>query len=218
MRLLAVDTALGACQAAVLDGDRVTALSEVMARGHQERLAPLAAEAMARAGLAFAALDRVAVTVGPGSFTGLRVGLAFAKGLGLALDVPVLGIGTLGALAWTPAPAGIVAAVVDAGRGRVHLQVWSDGAATGEPETLELAAAGARLAQAAPARLVGPGAPLVAQWTPHARIEALVAPDPVALARLAARLAPDAAPPSPLYLRAPDARTLAERRADAAAA
>lgn len=218
MRLLAVDTALGACQAAVLDGDRAIALGEVMARGHQERLAPLAAEAMARAGLAFAALDRIAVTVGPGSFTGLRVGLAFAKGLGLALELPVLGIGTLAALAWSPEPVGIVAAVVDAGRGRVHLQLWADGEATGGPQTLDVAEAGARLAQAAPARLVGPGAPLLAEWTPHARIDLQAAPDPLAVARLAVRLAPDAAPPSPLYLRAPDARTLAERRADAAAA
>jgi tRNA threonylcarbamoyladenosine biosynthesis protein TsaB len=64
-----------------------------MDRGHQERLAPLAQEVMARAGLAFADLDRIAVTLGPGSFTGLRVGLAFAKGLGLALDRPVIGLG-----------------------------------------------------------------------------------------------------------------------------
>ena len=73
-----------------------------MHRGHQERLAPLVAEAMAQAGAAFPDLDRIGVTVGPGSFTGLRVGLAFAKGLAIALGIPCVGVGVLDALAATP--------------------------------------------------------------------------------------------------------------------
>ncbi|MDP3173606.1 MAG: tRNA (adenosine(37)-N6)-threonylcarbamoyltransferase complex dimerization subunit type 1 TsaB, partial [Phenylobacterium sp.] len=86
--VLGLDTCLDACSVAVRDGARILAASsEAMARGHQERLAPLAAEVMAAAGLRFDQLGRVGVTVGPGSFTGLRVGLAFAKGLAAALDI-----------------------------------------------------------------------------------------------------------------------------------
>ena len=217
MRLLALDTALGACQAAVLDRDTVTAvLSEPMARGHQERLAPMAAEAMARAGLAFAELDGIAVTVGPGSFTGLRVGLAFAKGLAMALGAPLLGVGALEALAASSeAPWGGIgapsAAAIDAGRGRIYLQRFDGGAPQGEPEVLDILDAAARLAAAPPRRLVGPGAPLLAAHLPGVGVEALAAPDPAVLARLAATRRPEDAPARPLYLREPDARTLAER-------
>ena len=82
MTRLVVDTCLGACQVGLFDGGRMIAgASEAMERGHQERLAPMAAEVVARAGVAFAELSLVVVTIGPGSFTGLRVGLAFASGL-----------------------------------------------------------------------------------------------------------------------------------------
>ena len=92
MIVLALDTAQNACSVAVLDGDRVLAsATEPMQRGHQERLAPMVAEVMADAGVAFDQLDRIGVTAGPGSFTGLRVGLAFAKAMSLALDIPCIG-------------------------------------------------------------------------------------------------------------------------------
>lgn len=96
MITLAFDTCLTACTAAVLEDERVlVSRVEPMARGHQERLAPLVYEVMTEAELSFDRLDRIGVTIGPGSFTGLRVGLAFAKGLGAALDRPVIGIGVL---------------------------------------------------------------------------------------------------------------------------
>ena len=99
MRILSIDTCLAACSVAVLDGERVlAAISEPMVRGHQERLASMAREAMAHAGLRFGDLERIGVTVGPGSFTGLRVGLAFAKGLSSALARPAVGVGSLEAL------------------------------------------------------------------------------------------------------------------------
>src|SRR5678815_1575047 len=99
MIVLGLDTCLSSCSVAVRDGERVLASArEVMARGHQERLAPMAQAVMAEAGLSFDKLDRIAVTVGPGSFTGLRVGIAFAKGLALALDLPTVGVGSLEAL------------------------------------------------------------------------------------------------------------------------
>lgn len=204
MIVLAIDTALPACSVAIVDGERALArVSEPMTRGHQERLACMVQEAMTAAGIGFAALDRIGVTVGPGSFTGLRVGLAFAKGLALALDLPCVGIGSLQALAAGVAGEGRTAAAIDAKRGQIYLQVFDAGAPVGEPEALELADAAARMAGVR--RLVGSGAPLLAPFAADAEVVEAVAADPVALARLAAR-ARDLLPPQPIYLRAPDAR------------
>ena len=219
MIILALDTALDACSVAVLDGgDTLARRVEPMARGHQERLAPLVAEAMAEGGLAFDALERVAVTVGPGSFTGLRVGLAFAKALALALDIPCVGVGTLEALIASRPDASAAphaAAVLDARRGQVYLQAFAQGAALTAPANLPVEAARAELEAlgfAAHAMRVGSGAHLLAgDGTPPADQI-----DPVALARLAAaRPRPDGMP-APLYLRVPDAKTLAERLAERA--
>jgi tRNA threonylcarbamoyladenosine biosynthesis protein TsaB len=221
MIVLALDTALAACSAAVLrDGVVLAQRAEPMDRGHQERLAPLVAEVVAEAKLPFAAIDRLAVTVGPGSFTGLRVGIAFAKGLSLALDRPCAGIGTLGALAASGGP-GFVAAAIDARRGQVYLQAFADGVPVMAPDVLPEAEAAARLAElypGGPATLLGPGAALLEGVLPGARLDLRAFPDPVALARLATAGPAPAGPPRPLYLRAPDARTIAERQAAAAAA
>src|SRR5580658_4603040 len=99
--LLAVDTALGACSVALLEGDEVRAhIFEAMDRGHAERLAPMVDEAMTAANADFARLTRLAVTTGPGTFTGQRVGLAFMRGLRVALKKPLIGITTLEAMAF----------------------------------------------------------------------------------------------------------------------
>jgi tRNA threonylcarbamoyladenosine biosynthesis protein TsaB len=201
----------------VVDGDRTLSTRIApMERGHQEALAPLVAEAMAEAGIGFDRLERVAVTVGPGSFTGLRVGLAFAKGMALALDIPCVGVGTLEALA--AGGQGFTAAAIDARRDQLYLQCFDGAEPLSAPDNLPLAEAGARLAElwsGGPARLVGPGAPLLAAVAPGAAVEAGAWCDPAALARLAAARPAPAASPRPLYLRAPDARTIAERRAEA---
>ena len=219
MIVLALDTALSACSAAVLDGERVLAIrSEPMERGHQERLAPLVAEVMAEAGIGFERLDRVGVTIGPGSFTGLRVGLAFAKGLSLALDIPCSGVGTLAALAASAGASGLIAAVIDAKRGQVYFQAFRDGASLDKPAVLEIAEAASRLSSlgfGAGAVLTGSGAPLLAEAAPDARIDSRAALDPAALARLTAAAPVPASRPRPLYLRPPDARTIAERAAKA---
>jgi tRNA threonylcarbamoyladenosine biosynthesis protein TsaB len=196
LNLLALDTALGACQAAVLSGGRVLArMSEPMERGHQERLAPMVEETMRASGLSFSDLDRIAVVVGPGSFTGVRVGLAFAKGLSLALDIPCVGVGSLEALA-SDAP-GLVAAVIDAPRGQRYLQLFKSGAAVSEPEAIpaedEYAKTGGQ------ALRVGPAA------------DGPAFPDIVTVARLAAAAPEPDGRPAPIYLRPPDAKTLAER-------
>lgn len=220
MKGLVIDTALGLCTAAVFDGDRITAVrSEAMARGHQERLGGMARDVAAEAG-GFSGVDRIGVTVGPGSFTGLRVGLAFAQGLGTALGVPVVGLSALDALAAsTPpvlAPGTTVAALIDARRGQVYARFWKDGfwkdgAATGEAEALSLEAAAARLAALGGEEcvLVGSGAALLADAAPDvtagARLLPLDGPSPEALARLTQAADPAACPPRPLYLRAPDA-------------
>ena len=94
MRVLAIDTALEACAAAVLDTEngKVASESLPMVRGHAEALMPLIARVMKQADMAFSALDRIAVTTGPGSFTGLRVGIAAARGIALAATKPVVGL------------------------------------------------------------------------------------------------------------------------------
>lgn len=206
MILLAVDTCLDACSAALVDGETVLAArSEPMSRGHQERLAPMVAEMMA--GRSFAALDRVAATVGPGSFTGLRVGLAFAKGLAQALSIPLVGIGSLPALA--AGRPGFVCAAVDARRGQVYLQAFRDGAPLMAPDALAVETAAARLAELAgdgPATLVGSGAPLLSPLLPNAVVETPGGPDPVAVARLALAVREPIPTARPLYLRTPDAK------------
>lgn len=207
MIVLALDTALAACSAAVArDGEVLAAMSEPMLRGHQERLAPMIQAVMAEAGLPFAALDRVGVTVGPGSFTGLRVGLAFAKGLGLALDRPCVGVGSLEALAASERGPGLIAAVIDARRGQVYLQAFEAGESVMAPDVLPVETAVARLAElwrGGPLRLIGPGAPLLGGISPEAAVIERSAPNPAAVCALSAGRA---TPARPLYLRAPDAK------------
>ena len=96
MKLLAIDTALGGCSVALLDGDKILShIFEAMDRGHAERLAPMVQDAMRHAGAEFPVLTHLAVTTGPGTFTGQRVGLAFMRGLRLALKLPLTGVTTL---------------------------------------------------------------------------------------------------------------------------
>jgi tRNA threonylcarbamoyladenosine biosynthesis protein TsaB len=210
LKILALDTCLDACSVAVCeDGAPLATRTEVMSRGHQERLAPMTAEVMAAAGQTFDALELIAVTIGPGSFTGLRVGLAFAKGLALALGVPCVGVGALEALAASEQDAGFVAAAVDAKRGQIWLQAFFDGRPAMAPDALAPETAAARLAElwpGGPATLVGSAAPDLAGVIPTARLSTRLAPDPVAVARTALRLRAPYPPPRPLYLRAPDAR------------
>src|SRR5689334_24895318 len=102
MRVLAIDTALEACAAAVLDTERPNDgvhESQPMTRGHAETLMPLVARVLDRAKIEAQQIDRIAVTVGPGSFTGLRVGIAAARGIALATGKPAIGLTTLAAFA-----------------------------------------------------------------------------------------------------------------------
>src|SRR5258705_4220848 len=102
MLILAIDTALDACAAGVLDTDAgklIAQESQAMKRGHAEALMPLIARLRKESGIRFASLDRIAVTTGRGSLTGLRVGLSAARGIALAANKPVVGLTTLTAYA-----------------------------------------------------------------------------------------------------------------------
>ncbi len=161
---------------------------------------------MTNSQIALADLDLVAVTVGPGSFTGLRVGIAFAKGLALALGRPCVGFGTLEALAASAPETGGKVAAIDGGRGRIFMQAFWGLEALTPPELLDLEAAEARLCEIFPSEaavLSGPGAALLADIWPRARLTALAFPNIAAVARLA-RAARGGAP-TPLYLRPADA-------------
>ncbi len=205
MKVLVIDTALGACTVAVFDEDRPLAVRhELMSKGHSERLGGLARDVMAEAGLGFEGLDRIGVTVGPGSFTGLRVGLAFAQGLGEALDRPVVGISTLEALARSLDldEESRIAAAIDARRGQVYLQTFG-AVGTERPQALDVKAALAVLSQTDGWIVVGTGAEVLGLAASDA--ERVVNPSPQALAVLTIAADPEQSPPRPLYLRAPDA-------------
>src|SRR6185295_5618670 len=140
MKILAVDTALGACSAAVVDGDTVRAHRlEAMDRGHAEALAPMVQAVMREANLEFSELDRLAVTTGPGTFTGQRVGLAFMRGLRIALRLPLIGVTTLeamGAEALRETGAEFSAVLHDAKRGEVYAGLFTNEEALLEPKLL----------------------------------------------------------------------------------
>ena len=125
MIVLAIDTAAPRLALALLKADgSVDTLLEPMAQGQAERLFPALAELLARNGIGYADLTRIAVTTGPGSFTGLRIGLSAARGLGLALAIPVIGVPSLLALS-LGARCDAVAVLLDARRDEAYVQTFS---------------------------------------------------------------------------------------------
>jgi tRNA threonylcarbamoyladenosine biosynthesis protein TsaB len=217
MRILAIDTALEACSAAVLDtGQNGAAAHESlpMVRGHAEALIPLIARVMDRARTTFAEIDRIAVTTGPGSFTGLRVGIAAARGIALATGKPAVGLSTLAAYAAPLIAADDslpVVAVIDARHDHVYMQAFGPGGRTLVTARLVPLREALRFAATGAPRLIGTGALLLAAaWPPAERVPNLVnplpAPDIEWVARLGAAATDTGSPPKPLYLRAPDAQ------------
>jgi tRNA threonylcarbamoyladenosine biosynthesis protein TsaB len=221
MRVLAIDTALGACSAAVLDTSRgalhdgiLASDSMPMARGHAEALMPLIARMMKSAGMAFADLDRVVVTTGPGSFTGLRVGISAARGLALATRIPAVGVSTLSAYAAPYLGAdnkSPVIAVIDARHDHVYLQMFdADGRTLIAPRLAPMDEA-IRAAADAPSRIVGSAARAVAArlsdaGPPPLTVDGAEAPDIGWVAQIGAVAPAATTPPKPQYLRAPDAQ------------
>jgi tRNA threonylcarbamoyladenosine biosynthesis protein TsaB len=200
MLILAIDTALDHCAAAVLDTDSATMRAHEtlpMKRGHAEALMPLLARVMRQSGAGFPELDRIAVTTGPGSFTGLRVGLSAARGIALAAHKPVVGVTTLSAYA---APivsedgASPVITAIDARHDQVAII----------DDMLAVARLGAP-------HLVGNAASiLAARWPVDAAapvaVDTQAGPDIAWVAWLGAAAEPAHAPARPFYLRAPDVK------------
>jgi len=218
MKLLAVDTALGACSCAVLEDARTIAHRfEVMERGHAERLAPMVAEVMAEAGLGFDALTRLAVTTGPGTFTGQRIGLSFMRGLRVALKIPLTGVTTLEAMARAAmAQTGLFigAALHDARRNEVYFELLKGESTLIPPAIATLEDAVAQLASAAgnaPLCLAGTAGESAAALYPGAILTQIRQPDAIWVARIAQSKAVTEGAPAPLYLRPPDAKLPAPR-------
>lgn len=185
--LLAIDTAAPRLQLALLRGEHADTIVEEMPQGQAERIFPAIDELLERSGLAYKDLRRIAVTTGPGSFTGLRIGLSAARGLGLALGIPVIGVPSLLALSlpMTSMPAAVL---LDARRDEAYFQAFS-GPAIPASDALLLPMGEAR------ARIPS-GAEVLT--TPYVDI--------AAMARLAATLDPAAYPPEASYIRGADAK------------
>ena len=222
MNVLAFDTCFGACSVAVR---RETARGEVIVReeyeerttGHAEALIPMIERVMAGALLAFKDVDRIAVTEGPGTFTGVRIGVATARGLALALGKPIVALSSLMVMALraeqlmrSRPPGQRLAVCVDARKGQLYVQMFGENAgdAFGPPELLTPSQVLDRLA-GSPFIAVGSGAAAVLaaatigatpevrlpSLEPHARMLAIIAPGLPIRPKL-----------SPMYLRAPDAK------------
>lgn len=217
MLILAIDTALDACAAAVLDtgtSQLIARESLAMKRGHAEALMPLIARVMSQAALPFSALDRIAVTTGPGSFTGLRVGISAARGLALAAGKPVVGLTTLSAYA-APVVSESgeypVISAIDARHDHLYFQVVSgNGSALVPPQVAPIDEVLAAKQFGSP-HIVGNAADmLAARWPADAlqpfKVDPQPAPDIAWVAWLGAAASPNAAPARPFYLRAPDAK------------
>jgi tRNA threonylcarbamoyladenosine biosynthesis protein TsaB len=217
MRILALDTALGACSACVVEAGLPEPLASetiFMSRGHAEALLPMIDRVVARAPAGFAGLDRIAVSTGPGSFTGIRIGIAAARAIGLACEIPVVGLSTLAVLA---APLieegveGIVAVAIDALHANIYFQAFSARGRTVVQPRLVAVREAARLLGSGPIRITGSGASMLAieAWSIGLKADvtgALLAPDIRFVARLGLLSDPQTAVPTPFYLKAPDAR------------
>jgi tRNA threonylcarbamoyladenosine biosynthesis protein TsaB len=234
MNILAFDTCFDACSActAVGEGGRVDVLAsriEHFATGHAEHLVPMISEVMRGGGFTFEDLDLIAVTVGPGTFTGTRIGIAAARGFALVSKAPLAGASSLAVMAemavgvladdgGVPDFAGAsIAVAVDARRGEVYVQLFgADGREELTPPGILPVADAARLGGSAPLIVAGSGAEALAAEAMRTgrRVLAVLPdllPDACALARIVPRLAAEQGLLQPLYLRPPDAKPQAAK-------
>src|SRR5690348_51461 len=211
MRVLAIDTALEACSVAVLDTEHAELRlheSLQMQRGHAEALMPMIARVLDRARLDFAAIDRIAVTVGPGSFTGLRVGIAAARGIALAAAKPAIGLSTLAAFAAPFIAADDtlpVVVAIDAKHDHVYFQVFGPGGRTLVAPRIAPLREALRVSSTGMPRITGTAAAkLAALWPAGERAPTKVDQRRAPVIDWVPSLGPAASdtgtPPKPLYL------------------
>lgn len=211
-----MDTALGLCSACVLDGmtGKVLATESLpMDKGHAESLMPLIERVVTKVPGKFKTIERVAVSVGPGSFTGLRVALSAARAFGVALRVPVVGVTTLSAFALPylfDESERVIASVIDARHSHLYAQVMShDGQILMPPDVVSISAMadwlhGRRI------RVIGNGARLLETLLIDRGEDVvcdgdLAGPDIQSIAHLGMIATPHLALPTPMYLKPPDA-------------
>lgn len=206
--ILALDAASAACSVAVWrDGRILASQSRAMTEGHAEALMPLVLETLAAAGLGFDSLARVAVGVGPGSFTGIRIALATARGIALAAGIEVVGVDSFSAVAAALDPVlrrgRSLLVAIDSRRSEIFGQYYeATGAPRGEPLVL-LPAELIAMRPDGPLLIAGDGAPLLPERPDCIRASGPGRPDAGTIAAIAAA-GVDLRPPRPLYLRAPD--------------
>jgi tRNA threonylcarbamoyladenosine biosynthesis protein TsaB len=206
--ILALETSSSLCDVCIFDettGEVLAGISNDIGRGHAERLMDDIDEALRQAGIGYPDLTAIAAGAGPGSFTGIRVGVAAGRGFALALKVPVYGVTSLQAIALQAAPqanGAQILAALDAGRDEVYLQLFDKSAMPlNEPKAVRVADLSASLPPT-PVLICGSGAALFSAQTVHPHV---LGPTASAVAMAAANPAMRTEP-KPLYLRAPDAK------------
>ena len=222
MNILAFDTCFDACSAALLLGStaRIVSRFEPMATGHAERLAPMIGEVVMQSGLNFNDVDRIAVTFGPGTFTGTRIGVAAARALALALDKPLVAATSLSVMAeqladeieasHDPAARHILIAT-DARREEVYCQLFRGRDALSAPAVLQPRAAVELCPPKSAFTTAGSGSNAVASAAhdlgrPVQVMRGDLLPSAVYLAKRAVRLPDSPSAVAPLYLRNADAK------------
>ncbi|MFP4537912.1 MAG: tRNA (adenosine(37)-N6)-threonylcarbamoyltransferase complex dimerization subunit type 1 TsaB [Dichotomicrobium sp.] len=218
MTLLAFDTSMAACSAAVWrpDAGVIAHRFSAMERGHAEALFPMIREVMAEAGASFPDLRAIAVTRGPGSFTGIRVGVAAARGLALATGKPIVAATSLEAIA-AGAMRGLspeqarepFVVAMDARRGQLYCQQFAGGRAVSDAQAFTPEACADTLPHTE-CVAVGSGAAALARACGSERsltvVQPGILPEAADLAAICAERAPESELLSPLYLREPDAK------------
>lgn len=208
MIVLALDTAGVDCAAAVYDSGSDSVMGEVtetIGRGHAEHLMDVVDAALAKADIALAAVERIVVTVGPGSFTGIRIGVAAARGFALSLNIPAIGVTTLEVMAATAReqnPGQSVLAAIDAKREEIYLQSFdADGRPLDEARAVTIDEA-LVIAGAFDGIVTGTAVARLSAAPPAERPDAF----PIAVVARLGAAKPVSDKPKPLYLRGPDAR------------